>query len=1047
MKGRNTLRLNRKLLAAILAICMCMSLVFPAVAAEELNAVYGEANYYDIATTAYSRMLMFQNGVVPAKNGSGLWGLIDMAGNLVVECQYRKLEMLGGDEFRAIDSNSHVWIINSKGAILREDVSGLSDAQNPLDSYDSYGKTTSGYYRVFRDGEVGLLDRNLDVVFPVGAYDTIAVREKQEETFFIVARDGETALLNANARAVLSPEDYTIISDDGDSMLVRTSNGSLGRIDFQGNILVTPGDYDGIGGRNAKEYIAAYKVINGKTTTFLFRDNPNTPEKTFEGKRVYTEVYYRDLVFANDSDSGTFGVMDVGGNILIQPSYTGFEAGGIEYDLLSITGTGLDKTYGLYKAENSGDYTHIFSDQYSEISHIEDGKYKVQDKTTKLFGILDSMNENPDHAVIPVSYSDLRMLTDELVSVRDETGVDSSYKVLSLENTELLSSRQKICLFDERESLEELYIGLNRLPYWMQEYDRYTGSVLPFRIMTGGVVSPFTTVYMDFKTGQNYAEIPAIASNINENGLFAYATTLTDDSVQAKYGIGYVPSVPWNTSGSASFTPPPGVRFVPYSFRFGDNTAIYEQTGGTLPAGLTLTNGVLSGIPTQAGTFTFTITSTISGVTEDRSYALEIKENREETGNSNVWYDTDAAYEITVAIPNQDDTSNILGIGASAGSNRWSDEWQTFRSKGPHGEFTALWLDGEKLERGTDYTDAEGSTVLTIRTQTLASKGDGTHTLSAEFRKADDTLKTASQNFTLTNSSNVGSGSSKPSVTPPSSAGSSDSDSSDTPTSHQIALSVTGDGTVSPNSSSVLEGRLVTLTVQPGPDSELSELTVTGPRGKLVLTRKSAAQYTFYMPDGDVSISAVFVKRVPASQTPFVDIQEDDWFYPSVVEVYKKGWMTGVSHSAFAPQAQTSRGMIVTILHKLEGSPTASASYFADVPLNQYYAQAAAWAAEQGIVTGYGDGRFGPDDRLTREQLVVILNHYARMKGCDTGVRGDLSQFSDLHQLSDSAKDALAWANAEGLMTGKGDGVLDPAGPATRAEMAAILEKFSLILN
>ena len=139
--------------------------------------------------------------------------------------------------------------------------------------------------------------------------------------------------------------------------------------------------------------------------------------------------------------------------------------------------------------------------------------------------------------------------------------------------------------------------------------------------------------------------------------------------------------------------------------------------------------------------------------------------------------------------------------------------------------------------------------------------------------------------------------------------------------------------------------------------------------------------------------------------------------------------------------------MIVTILYQMEGRPESSDTYFADVPINQYYAQAASWAAEQGIVSGYGDGKFGPDDPITREQIVMILMQYIQYRQMDTSARSDLSQFVDRDAIDQCALDAMAWANAEGLMNGKGGGGLDPKGPATRAEVAAILTQLCTLIQ
>lgn len=209
---------------------------------------------------------------------------------------------------------------------------------------------------------------------------------------------------------------------------------------------------------------------------------------------------------------------------------------------------------------------------------------------------------------------------------------------------------------------------------------------------------------------------------------------------------------------------------------------------------------------------------------------------------------------------------------------------------------------------------------------------------------------------------------------------------------------------------------------------------------------------TFTMPDVSVTIKAVFTEIPepepdPATGLPFVDVRMLDWYTSYVTDVYTRGLMTGIDGQHFAPGMTTSRGMIVTILHRMAGSPATEGSYFSDVPLNQYYAQAAAWAAENEIVSGYGDGRFGPDDPVTREQLVLILMRYAISKAISTDSRMDLSLFSDSGLISEEAVQAMSWACAEGLLNGKGNYILDPEGQATRAEVATIFSRFCQILG
>lgn len=181
----------------------------------------------------------------------------------------------------------------------------------------------------------------------------------------------------------------------------------------------------------------------------------------------------------------------------------------------------------------------------------------------------------------------------------------------------------------------------------------------------------------------------------------------------------------------------------------------------------------------------------------------------------------------------------------------------------------------------------------------------------------------------------------------------------------------------------------------------------------------------------------------PVSVASFTDISAQDWYYESVDYVLKKGLMNGTSKNSFSPNEDTSRGMITTILWRMAGSPSVEgAGNYLDVSEDAYYAMAIAWANQAGVVTGYGDGNFGPDDSVTREQMAAILNRYARYKGANVSHYADLSQYQDAEAVSDWARQNMEWAVGAGLIKGKEDANLDPANSAVRAETAAILMRY-----
>lgn len=187
--------------------------------------------------------------------------------------------------------------------------------------------------------------------------------------------------------------------------------------------------------------------------------------------------------------------------------------------------------------------------------------------------------------------------------------------------------------------------------------------------------------------------------------------------------------------------------------------------------------------------------------------------------------------------------------------------------------------------------------------------------------------------------------------------------------------------------------------------------------------------------------AAAFAVEVD-SEMPFTDVKESDWFYDAVQYVYDNGLMNGTGDDKFSPNLTITRGMIVTILHRLEGTPEAEGKAFADVPKGEYYSAAVAWASFAKIVEGYDTGLFAPNDAITREQMATILYRYVQYKGYSATEAGDLSGFPDGGDVSSFALKAVKWAVGEKLIKGADGGMLMPAGTATRAQAATILMRF-----
>ena len=262
--------------------------------------------------------------------------------------------------------------------------------------------------------------------------------------------------------------------------------------------------------------------------------------------------------------------------------------------------------------------------------------------------------------------------------------------------------------------------------------------------------------------------------------------------------------------------------------------------------------------------------------------------------------------------------------------------------------------------------------------------------------------------------------------------------------SYEIFTKVGDNGTISVDRYAT-EGDNVTITVSPDEAYMLDELTVTANGKEVEVKDNGDGTYTFKMPSADAKIVVTFAEDPdwePAPEMPFTDVNEGDWFYDVVLYAYDNGLMTGVSATEFAPNQTTTRGMIVSMLARLEGVTNAEDAGFADVADNDWYATAVNWAASVGVVNGYEDNTFRPNAPITREQMAAILYNYADYKGYDVSARADLSDYADAASISSWAEDVLAWANAEGLINGMTATTIDPQGATTRAQTAAMFERF-----
>jgi hypothetical protein len=447
-------------------------------------------------------------------------------------------------------------------------------------------------------------------------------------------------------------------------------------------------------------------------------------------------------------------------------------------------------------------------------------------------------------------------------------------------------------------------------------------------------------------------------------------------------------------------------RLVPYQYIIETNAPenaglSFEIVGGNLPAGLSLLqDGRFHGAPLEIGVFTFHVAVRFNRFGEDNKYLMDLQE---------IKLRVEEPDDAMLAASNHYEVFDFVGEPAVLGIERdyiligdyapggLAD--QTFEAAdSPEDEaaslsnyryFADFWLDGEPLVRNVAYEARGGSTVVTVYAKTFQNLDNGPHTIAAEFMIKEDPAgaplvppvqKVSAQKFTLALTGE------KPSAPP-----------SDTPP----------DGVPS----------------NPSGDDSSGGTTPPAPQ----------APQTTAEPQTPV-----------AWQNPFGDVRESDWFYADVVYVCENGLMNGTSGATFSPNAPMSRGMLVTVLHRAAGSPAPEGGQdaFSDVPANAYYADAAAWAAESGLASGTGAGAFAPDTDITRADLATLIARYADRAGMELPAVRPHAAFADETLTPDYARDAVRTLAEGGVLNGKPGNRFDPAGQATRAEVAAILHRF-----
>lgn len=937
------MKFDRRLLATVLAISMMLGMMRFAFAAE-LTAEYGPASYSDIAASTYSRMLLYRkgNGVVAAANESGLYGLVDLTGRAITDFKYKGMYVLDGGLFKFFDGD--YWgVIDSTGhVVLPAGYYSISCCTKTVAVVDCYNRETKFYTL---DWQPTTSD-----AYWGGNGD-----------WYDRARSGE---FGAGTRS--TPEwagQYDSWTSHGNVYCVG-KGGKYGAVDENGTVLV-PLQYDrasDIGGLNPSGYISAVTGVIGNYTSDIYQNGSLV--KTFQGKRVSTAAYYRDFSFTTDNT--LFGMMTIDGNELLPAQFKQIHPDG-NGNYYTYIEDGYTNYVGLYTYD--GDC--ILPTTYYTLKLQENNKYLAA-TSYNAYGLIDVTGTTVT-TIIPLEYGypqihnyNFAVFTKNKENIIFTLDGDPWFPDAEEgSGTSLFASK----LYNDRYRDPYDYEGLN-FNGWAKICEGYSETVMPFIIKTNATESGYATYYVDYKTGENKGYIPYRASNISEDGYFIY------QDANGKYGVGGTNGLP------EPYAPTPlenGVRYVPYSVALPPIDGSYSVVAEVLPGGLRLTqNGEICGVPMAAGKWEFIV----SDGTAEKLYTLTIEAN----SNAAVLRPNDYEIIIPVGAPSSFDPNDFI-------LDSYRNE--TLTINGPYPEFMRLLIDGQELRRDVDYEAHEGSTVITIYGQTFAQKGEGTHTVAAEFREggtSEGSLKTASQNYTA----NI------KSATPeiPSNPGFNDG--------YNFGGYYGGGSNSTPPSTKP-------STPEPKPEPEPS------PEPE---------------PEPD-----------EPTELPFTDVDESRWFYEDVKWVYQNHVMNGVTATTFAPYSNISQATLVTVLARIANVDLSSFEDIEDrtIASGRWFSAAAIWAKQSGLLPDYST--FTGEETISREQMAITLVKYLQSMGKDTIDPAQTVEFADASLMSDSGKRAFQVLYSQDIFRGIGGGQMDPAGFTTRAQLAALSRRLYAVLD
>lgn len=527
---------------------------------------------------------------------------------------------------------------------------------------------------------------------------------------------------------------------------------------------------------------------------------------------------------------------------------------------------------------------------------------------------------------------------------------------------------------------------------------------------------------------------------------------LTEDTVNVVTGSGdsnnwncgiYLSEGDLNIGGKGTLNVTGGTGFTSHGISVNSGSlnisdGIVSSTGRTASG--------ISGIFSREG---ISITGgTIHAIAKDTSPNPDSVRGIETKGEITLSGGTVTAEAVKGGVPFNKEPLLENGMEHTVGTGEWNNTDGTACTYGAH--IITFNANGGSVAPATATTNADGK-LATLPTPTRSGnyRFNGWFTAQNGGTKVTtDTVFTANStiyaHWTYTGGSGSGSGS--------------DSSPYDY---YGIEISKKGNGTISPNygqnnTITIREGRNQTFTFTPEEGYVISDVLVDdksiGAETSYTfndVTKDHTLEVIFAVndshnkPQTDVDFEVSDSHDKPQTGVDFEDVTENDWFYDSVVNAVENDWFTGTSYTTFSPYLATTRGMIATVLWRMENEPkTTEISIFEDVTSDSWYFSGILWAEENGIVDGYDNGSFGPQDNITREQLATILYRYAQFKGFDTSKTSTLTAFADATTISEYAKVPMAWAVENNFISGRGDGILDPKTGATRGEAATIFTRF-----